>query len=158
MRNDARLLAYSILYQFNNDIKLDLILNKAFIDNKSDLRSRSRANVLVNDIVRLRGRLDLMIKHVSGRKIKQIQRPIRLILRIGFYEIMMDESVPDYAAVDSAVEMANNLSNSRSAGFANAVLRNLTRKKKNNCEETMKTKYSKQNFDDFLPYVHYKVI
>ena len=132
MRNDARLLAYSILYQFNNDIKLDLILNKAFIDNRSDLRSRSRANVLVNDIVRLRGRLDLMIKHVSGRKIKQIQRPIRLILRIGFYEIMMDESVPDYAAVDSAVEMANNLSNSRSAGFANAVLRNLTRKKKNN--------------------------
>ena len=74
MRNDARLLAYSILYQFNNDIKLDLILNKAFIDNKSDLRSRSRANVLVNDIVRLRGRLDLMIKYVSGRKIKQIQR------------------------------------------------------------------------------------
>ena len=132
MINDARLLAYSILYQFNNDIKLDLILNKAFIDNKPDLRTRSRANVLVNDIVRLRGRLDLMIKYVSGRKIKQIQRPIRFILRIGFYEIMMDESVPDYAAVDSAVEMANNLSNSKSAGFANAVLRNLTRKKKNN--------------------------
>ena len=131
MRNDARLLAYSILYQFNNDIKLDLVLNKVFMDHEPDLRSRSRAKVLVNDVMRLRGRLDLMIKHVSGRKIKQIQRPIRLILRIGFYEIMMDESVPDYAAVDSAVEMANDLSNSRSAGFTNAVLRNLTRKKEN---------------------------
>ena len=129
MRKDARFLAYTILDQFNSDVRLDLILNKIFIDHDPDLRARSRAKVLVNEIIRLIDRLDLMIKYISGRDLKQIQRPIRSILRIGFYEIAIDDIVPDYAAVDSAVQLVNRVSNRRAAGFTNAVLRKLVRKK-----------------------------
>ena len=131
MGHDARFLAYKILDQFNSDVKLDLILDKIFIDHDPDLRARSRAKALVNEVVRLIDRLDLMIRYVSGKKLKQIQRPIRSILRIGFYEISIDDVVPDYAAVDSAVKLANRVTNRRSAGFTNAILRKLVRKKNN---------------------------
>ena len=131
MRHDARFLASEILRRFNNKIKLDTLFEKIFTKYNPDSRVRSRTVAIVNDIIRLTGRIDFMIKNVSGKKNSQIARPILSILRIGFYEIFMDDHIPDYAAVDSAVELANKISNRRSAGFVNAVLRKFVRKKNN---------------------------
>ena len=131
MRIDARFLAYEILNQFNDKIKLDKLFEKAFIKYNPDPRIRSRTVAIINDIIRLIGRIDFMIKKVSGKGNHQITKSILSILRIGFYEIYIDDLVPDYAAVDSAVELAKKKSNRRSAGFVNAVLRKFVRKKNN---------------------------
>ena len=131
MRIDARFLAYEILNQFNNKIKLDKLFEKTFIKYDPDSRARARTVAIINDIIRLIGRIDFMIKKVSGKGNHQITRSILSILRIGFYEIYLDGLVPDYAAVDSAVELAKKKSNRRSAGFVNAVLRKFIRKKNN---------------------------
>ena len=106
MRIDARFLAYEILNQFNNKIKLDKLFEKTFIKYDPDSRARARTVAIINDIIRLIGRIDFMIKKVSGKGNHQITRSILSILRIGFYEIYLDGLVPDYAAVDSAVELA----------------------------------------------------
>jgi len=50
-------------------------------------------------------------------------------LRIGFYEIIFDQKVPDYAAVNSSVNLAHKFTNKKTIGFTNAVLRNLVRTK-----------------------------
>ncbi|MFL2982942.1 MAG: transcription antitermination factor NusB [Candidatus Neomarinimicrobiota bacterium] len=131
MKSDARLLAYKIINQFNSDKKLELIFDDIFFTCKPDARSRSRTQVLVKEVIRLKGRLDLMIEYVSGKKLKQIQRPIISILRIGFYEIIIDDSIPDYAAVNSAVNLTNKILNHKAAGFTNVILRKLTYKKNN---------------------------
>ena len=52
-------------------------------------------------------------------------------MRIGFYEIIFDNKVPDYAAVDSSVNLARKFTNKKTIGFTNAVLRNLVRQKDN---------------------------
>ena len=50
-------------------------------------------------------------------------------LRLGVYQIMFLERVPDSAAVDESVKLVKQMGAEASAGFVNAVLRNLIRQK-----------------------------
>ena len=50
-------------------------------------------------------------------------------LRLGVYQIMFLERVPDSAAVDESVKLVKTMGMEASAGFVNAVLRNLIRQK-----------------------------
>ncbi len=50
-------------------------------------------------------------------------------LRLGVYQIMFLERVPDSAAVDESVKLVKTMGMEASAGFVNAVLRNLIREK-----------------------------
>ena len=68
---------------------------------------------------------------ISGKKLSFLNKKVLTILRIGFYEIIFDHKVPDYAAVDSSVNLARKFTNKKTIGFTNAVLRNLVRKKDN---------------------------
>ena len=132
MKVDSRLVAYKILYQFEKgDNKIPDIKKFVFsrYTKKNELKFRS--TVLVNEIVRFKGRLDLMIIFISGRKLSFLNKKVLTILRIGFYEIVFDNKVPDYAAVDSSVNLAHKFTNKKTIGFTNAVLRNLVREKDN---------------------------
>ena len=88
-------------------------------------KSKGRARVIVNEVVRFRDRLDLMIEYASERKKIHIKNKTINILRIGFYELVMDDKVPDYAAVNSAVNIAGKELNRKGKGFVNAVLRKM---------------------------------
>ena len=127
---DSRSFAYKILYQFEKGGNKIPDIRKLVFSNypkKNNLKFRS--TVLVNEIVRFRGRLDLMIMFISGKKLNFLNKKVLTILRIGFYEIIFDYKVPDYAAVDSSVNLAHKFTNRKTTGFTNAVLRNLVRKK-----------------------------
>ena len=131
MKKDARFLTVKILDHFSvKQIKLDLVTNEIFSKFKPDPLIRPRVYVLSKEIIRFNSRLILMIEFISGRPQSRIDLSILSILRIAFYEIIMDDTVPDYAAVDSAVTLTNRLLNRRAAGFTNAVLRKLTRRMK----------------------------
>ena len=132
MRKNARFLAHEILDQFNNKTKLDSLIEKVFTKYNPDNLVRSRCRVIVCDVIRLLGRIDFIIKIVSGKNQRQISRPMQSILRIGFYEILIDDNTPNYATVDSLVNLTKSISNRKSAGFINAVLRKLVRKNNNN--------------------------
>ena len=69
------------------------------------------------------------------------------ILRMGIYQILYMEKVPDSAACSESVELAKKLKNKHAAGFVNAVLRNYLRKKeeleqKLNSLNNLEIKYS----------------
>ena len=129
MKNDARFLTVKVLKSFNRDQKkLHLIIDEIISNAQIDLLTRSRVRVLSNETIRFKGRLEFMIEYVSGRHCDKIDPSILSILKIAFYEILMDEAVPNYAAVDSAVTLTRNLLNRKAAGFTNAILRKLTRK------------------------------
>ena len=88
MIKDNRLLAVKILDEFEkNNIQLNVIRNKIFALNTPTNLSKARVNVLIKEVTRLRGKLDLMITHISGKRINQIDSSLLTILRIGFYEI-----------------------------------------------------------------------
>ena len=95
MKNDARFLAHEILNQFNNKTKLDSLIEKVLTKYNPNYLVRSRCRVIICDVIRLLGRIDFMIKIVSGKNQKQISRPMQSILRIGFYEILIDDNNPE---------------------------------------------------------------
>ena len=44
------------------------------------------------------------------------------ILRLGIYELLYDDSVPDKVAIDEAINLAKELGSARSYAFVNAIM------------------------------------
>ncbi len=65
---------------------------------------------------------DYMIKSVSGREVSSLDPEVRTILRFGVWQILFSEKVPDYAAVNTSVELASAFA-PRAKSLINAVLR-----------------------------------
>ena len=130
MNNDARNLSLQILKYFDVSKKqLSIIQNNFFLSGDYTYSAKSRAKVLTNEIIRYKGRIDYLIEKISGRKNKNFNKNLISILRIAFYEILFEKSIPDYAAVNTAVELTKKKINRKAAGLCNAVLRNLIRRK-----------------------------
>ena len=143
MKQDARFISVKILNRFEKkNEQLVMSRNQVFSSFKPESIDKSRAMVLTNEVIRLRDRLDLMIEDVSGRKINRLDPSLLSILRVGFYEIIYDESIPDYAAVDSLVNLTKTLLSRKASRLTNAVLRNLIRyrDKDSNWDESLKKK------------------
>lgn len=141
MKNDARELSIKILINFENTYKqLNEIQNNFFLNNSYNNRVKSRSKVLTNEIIRFKGRIDYIIEKVSGKKIKNFNKDLISILRIAFYEVLFDPNIPDYASVNTAVDLTKVKLNKKAAGLTNAILRKLIRIKdsKKNWDEKFK--------------------
>lgn len=73
--------------------------------------------------------IDYIINQFSKVKTTKMKAPIRNILRMGVYQIMYMDQVPDRAACNGAVKLAQRKGFYNLKGFVNGVLRNISRKK-----------------------------
>ena len=65
---------------------------------------------------------ELIETYSQGWKIDRMPAVDRAIVRIGMWEILFNENVPDGVAISEAVESATVLSTEDSAGFVNGLL------------------------------------
>ena len=65
---------------------------------------------------------DLLETYAQGWTIARMPALDRAILRLGCWEILFNDEVPDAVAVNEAVELAMELSTDDSAGFVNGLL------------------------------------
>lgn len=86
--------------------------------------------------------LDYVIDLYSKVKTKQMKRPIRAIMRMGVYQIMYMDAVPDAAACNEAVKLAQKKGFAALKGFVNGVLRNIARNKDEIEYTSLSVKYS----------------
>lgn len=96
-------------------------------ESPTDTRERALTTELVYGTLRHRERLDEALSARAPRGIKKLAPQMRTILRVGAYQLMFLDRVPDHAVVDDAVRAARKLGGNKMAGFANAVLRALAR-------------------------------
>ena len=75
--------------------------------------------------------LDYCIDQFSKVKVNKMKPVIRTIMRMGAYQILYMNSVPDSAACNEAVKLAQKKGFRTLKGFVNGVLRNLSREKEN---------------------------
>jgi N utilization substance protein B len=68
---------------------------------------------------------ELLGAHSVGWTLDRMPAVDRNILRIGAYELLFDEQVPDVVAVSEAVSMARDLSTDESPAFVNGLLARL---------------------------------
>jgi 16S rRNA (cytosine967-C5)-methyltransferase len=93
------------------------------VTNRLSKRDRSLFNALTYGVLRWRGRLDYIISHFSKTPLKKIEPGVVNILRLGLFQIIYLNRIPDSAAVNTAVELTRKIGALRAAGFVNALLR-----------------------------------
>jgi 16S rRNA (cytosine967-C5)-methyltransferase len=87
---------------------------------------RHLAGTLVYGTLRWQGRLDWIVDFLVERP-RRLSSEVRLILRLGLFQLIFLTRVPDHAVVDTAVGLAK-ARQPRAAGLVNAVLRNFRRR------------------------------
>lgn len=117
-----RLLAASILEQVESGRRLDMAWERSSAPS-SPRRAWIRA--LVYGTVRLRGRIDTVLNRHGGCPVTELDPEVRTALRLGAYQILEMDGVPDYAAVSQSVAQIKGTRKRAAAGLVNAVLRNV---------------------------------
>jgi transcription antitermination protein NusB len=126
-RSKARKRALDLLY--GADVRGDSINSALATDiarAEADPRRESSwpyARRIVEGVVEHGDEIDELIETYSqGWTINRMPVVDRAILRIGLWELLFNEEVPDGVAIAEAVESAKTLSTADSAGFINGLL------------------------------------
>ncbi len=78
---------------------------------------------LIRGVVAERTRIDeLLAEHAQGWTLERMPGVDRNVLRLGVYELLYVEDVPDAVAVSEAVALVQDLSTDDSPSFVNGVL------------------------------------
>ncbi len=126
----ARKVAVVLLDQvLTRHMPLDQILeeNKEFA--ALPVRDRAFVRMMVATTLRRMRQIDDLIRRATERPDAPSPPLLHHILRLGVVQIMF-MNVPDHAAVDTSVRLAESASLGRQKGFVNAVLRRMTREGK----------------------------
>jgi len=78
---------------------------------------------LVEGVTARKARIDeLLAEHAQGWTLERMPKVDLAVLRVGVYELLWAEDVPDPVAIDEAVGLAKELSTDDSPRFVNGVL------------------------------------
>ena len=102
----------------------NLAINEALREHK--VSSQGFVRVMSKGVIRDTILLDCNIDRLAKNGIKGIKKKNLIILRMGMYAMSKMDSVPNYAAVNEAVTLAENISPSVK-GFINGMLRTFER-------------------------------
>jgi 16S rRNA (cytosine967-C5)-methyltransferase len=122
----AREVAFRVVRRVSDGAYADRVFRAEAQRARLDPADRAFAQALAYGTVQRRLTLDHVIAQLSDRPLAKLDPVVLDALRIGIYQLLFMDSVPDHAAVAETVELAKQ---ARGAGhkFANAVLRRATR-------------------------------
>ena len=100
-------------------------LNKYNIKNNKD---KALIQEICYGVTRFRKKIDWIIDQFLDKKNKKLPLILRNILRIGVYQILYLDRIPDYAICNESVKMTKNSQYSEKAKLVNALLRNIIRR------------------------------
>ena len=104
-----------------------------------DKREAAFASRLTYGVLQNRALLDFYLNTFCSQPFNKLEPFVRDTLRLGGYQILFMDRVPDSAAVSEAVDMVKHHKRQRAAGMVNAVLRRLSREKEHLPELPHKT-------------------
>ena len=96
-----------------------------------ELKSNDKALLyeIVHGVIRHLGRIDWVLTGFYKGQFSKCIPNVKNSMRVSLYQILFLDKVPDYAAVNEAVEFVKKLQGEKSASLTNAVLRNIIRNK-----------------------------
>lgn len=127
---NARRTALAILSQIDRGKQtLDAIMTSVYgqIPTMTP-RDRALTQTIVYGVLRWRRRLDAFIAHFSKIKLNRIDPIVRTILRMGMFQILFLDRIPDSAAVNTSVELTKAHAPVWVVRFVNGLLRQATRR------------------------------
>jgi 16S rRNA (cytosine967-C5)-methyltransferase len=94
-----------------------------------DERDRALAAEIATGVQRWRAALDFLIVEFSKRPLERLDPEVVDILRLSAYQLLHLTRVPASAVVDDGVKLTGRAGKKSAAGFVNAVLRTISRKR-----------------------------
>ena len=91
-------------------------------------RDRALATRLFYGVVERMITLDAVLAHCSSVSLKKMHPTVLDILRVGAYQLLFMDAIPDSAAVNEAVNQTKRYGQERASRFVNGVLRGVQRK------------------------------
>ncbi len=101
----------------------NILLDDALKKSSLSAQDKKFVSALFYGTLERRLTLDRLIALYSKNPGSKLSVRVRNILRMGFYQLLYMDSVPDSAAVDESVKLAKRGSNQSAGGFVNAMLR-----------------------------------
>ncbi len=105
----------------------DGVLKEYIARDRLDRRDAALASRLCYGVLQNQQLLDFYISAFLKGKCKDLQPVVLDILRLGAYQITMNDKIPVSASVNEAVEQGKKYANRQAAGLINGVLRAMTR-------------------------------
>ncbi len=128
-RIDTREIVYTILMDVEtgntfSNLAIEKALRKHHFSEKSD---RAFITRLAEGVTERRLTLDYVIGCFSKLPVKKLKPAIRVLLRMGIYQMLFMDSVPDAAAVNETVRLTKKHGLAGLSGYVNGVLRSVKR-------------------------------
>lgn len=121
---NARKIVYELLAKTEEGGAYSKIaLDSAFEQNKLSERDKGFTAAMFYGILERRMTLDYVIRAYSSKEFDKLDKSVVQLLRMGLYQLLYMDSVPESAAVNETVALAS----PHQKGFVNAVLRSFLR-------------------------------
>lgn len=120
----ARAAAFDVLLKIERDRAFSSILLPEYEASLSE-KDRSLCHQLVLGVLRRLMFLDATIAHLAGER--RLDLEVRIALRIGLFQLLELDRVPDHSAVNESVLLAQRAKKTSAKGFVNALLRRAVR-------------------------------
>ncbi len=126
----ARQLALNALLQLETQKGYSNLVIDEFLSS-ADLSSQDKAlaSGLFYGVLERKYTLDAVIKKLSRQSKNPIKLYVRLVLRMGLYQIFFMDKIPPHAAINESVEAVKASKYAFASGFVNGVLRSALRQK-----------------------------
>ena len=128
----ARDTALEVLMQVDSaNAWSDESLRRTIARSRLDSRDAALATRIAYGVMQNRTLLDYYIGCWCSQKVTRLEPVIRNILRVGAYQILFLDKVPQHAAVNEAVEMTRRRGRPKATGMVNAILRRFVANREN---------------------------
>ena len=129
MEDNARLVAVKTLCEIEeNKAYSNIKLSQNFRKYDLDHIDRAFATELLYGTIRWKLKIDFMLQKFSKMPVQKLNPWVLCSLRTAVYQIYHMDKVPDFAAVNQAVDIVK-FKEKKASAFVNAVLRNILRNK-----------------------------
>lgn len=133
MAENTREIVLDILLEIEKNKTFSNQLLKAVLDKYNYLQVQEKGFIkrLTEGCIERKIELDYCIEQYSSVKVNKMKPLIRCLMRMGTYQILYMDSVPDSAACNEAVKLAGKRKFTNLKGFVNGVLRKIAANKGN---------------------------
>lgn len=127
MKN-SRQTAFEILNKIQRDASYsNLALDAALNDSQLDTNNKALTSAIVYGVTERLLTLDYQLQKYLTQPIKKLKPQVITSLRIGAYQILYMDKIPQSAAVNESVELVKKNGASYASGLVNAVLRKIAK-------------------------------
>ena len=127
----ARFIALGALLKMElNEGYSNIVFNTEVKKSGLDARDVALCGKLFYGVLEKKITLDYIISAYSKMPIRKISADVLNILRMGVYQLVYMDRVPDSAAVNECVNLTKNIKKHSASGFVNGVLRSFLRNNK----------------------------